>query len=721
MTAAAGLEIVSAGHAAVGPASGGSTGLGQGQGLFTNPGGISGSTTSDTTSTGSGATSFRAGWQNLLATLGGETSTSAGKDSLAQNLSSQTVATTAQAAGSATSGKATAAWLQQTGANNSSLLMAVAGNAATTASPTTSRASVAAPSAKESKDSKKDAASTTATGADTTGTAQTPVITVETGNAQGSALQPVPQPSQETAHTQSSDSGSSQDVLGGTGSSRSAFANLQDSDQPASSAKSDATAASNASQSSLTADSQEAGLATASQLADPAQTTSAFAANGRALRDQQAQASIQSGTAQTSLQTTAGSSSQASDSSSAAAKGALTGSSLSNSNEKAQTNLQTAQQIPASTARTGLKNDVSAATLSEGDSAKSTGSSAPTASSFSLSSQGSASGLNQRLEQSADQPGSATTASGTGKIAGSSSETTNSATSSDLALQADVAATQSNSNSNSNSTNVGSAASRNDRGTKQTTGKSVSGTSGAPASSDAAALVHAQAQPGTAAASSTILGANLAATAGTNGIVKPDGTGNSAAGDGTSTTTKTFAALDAGTGTAAWVSTGARQVEAGYKDPELGWVSVQATSSGGGVHATLVPGSTNAAEALSGHLAGLNTYLAESRSQVDSVTVAALDARSTGLGADHGTSRQGQGQGTGQGAGQEIAQNLGAGTGQGSGQGTPNQQSFAPQSVANPFTSSNSSQVDGSVAGVGSTAANTDAADANGAHISVMA
>jgi hypothetical protein len=218
----------------------------------------------------------------------------------------------------------------------------------------------------------------------------------------------------------------------------------------------------------------------------------------------------------------------------------------------------------------------------------------------------------------------------------------------------------------------------------------------------------------------------MAATAATNGIAKSDALGNSADGDGTSNTTKTFAALDAGTGagTPAWVSTGSKQVEAGYKDPELGWVGVQAKSSGGGVHATIVPGSTNAAEALSGHLAGLNTFLAENRSQVDTVTVAALDGRSTGLGADHGTSQQmsqGQGHGTSQGAGQEIAQNLGAGTGQASDQGTPNQQYFAPQSIATAITPSNSSQIDGSGATGGSTAANTDAADANGAHISVMA
>ncbi len=92
---------------------------------------------------------------------------------------------------------------------------------------------------------------------------------------------------------------------------------------------------------------------------------------------------------------------------------------------------------------------------------------------------------------------------------------------------------------------------------------------------------------------------------------------------------ETFAALDSGVGagtavgTPAWIHAGGQRVEAGFQDPALGWVGVRADLNGGSVHAAVVPGSSDAAQALSGHLAGLNTYLAEQHSPVATLTMAA--------------------------------------------------------------------------------------------------
>lgn len=91
-----------------------------------------------------------------------------------------------------------------------------------------------------------------------------------------------------------------------------------------------------------------------------------------------------------------------------------------------------------------------------------------------------------------------------------------------------------------------------------------------------------------------------------------------------------FAALDREISGAApvWVHSGAARAEAGFEDPALGWVAVRAQLDGGGVHASLVPGSTDAALALGGHLAGLNAYLAEHHAGVSAVTLSAAESRS---------------------------------------------------------------------------------------------
>jgi hypothetical protein len=66
----------------------------------------------------------------------------------------------------------------------------------------------------------------------------------------------------------------------------------------------------------------------------------------------------------------------------------------------------------------------------------------------------------------------------------------------------------------------------------------------------------------------------------------------------------------------------ARHAEAGYQDPTLGWVGVRAQSGGGGLLAAIVPASTEAAQALNGHLAGLNEFMSEHHGNGTTVTLA---------------------------------------------------------------------------------------------------
>lgn len=113
-----------------------------------------------------------------------------------------------------------------------------------------------------------------------------------------------------------------------------------------------------------------------------------------------------------------------------------------------------------------------------------------------------------------------------------------------------------------------------------------------------------------------------------------------------------FAELDRGTapGAPTWIHGGARQAEAGFQDPSLGWVGVRAEMTGGGVHATLVPDSSAAAGELGKQMEGLHTYLAEQRAPVTSLGMAAPPDRGAGAlgGGDagqqmqQGTDQQGQ-------------------------------------------------------------------------------
>jgi hypothetical protein len=175
-----------------------------------------------------------------------------------------------------------------------------------------------------------------------------------------------------------------------------------------------------------------------------------------------------------------------------------------------------------------------------------------------------------------------------------------------------------------------------------------------------------------------------------------------------------FATLDAaGTAKPAWIHAGTQRAEAGYQDPALGWVSVRADASGGGVHAELVPATADAAQALGGHLAGLNAFLAERHSSVDTVTVTAPEggwATSTGSSGSGGD--QGAGGAMQQGAGQQQA-----------GQQAADQQTTPDFAAQTGSTTSRAAA--GSTVEAAAIPAEVDRgatlADSQGRHISVMA
>jgi hypothetical protein len=90
-----------------------------------------------------------------------------------------------------------------------------------------------------------------------------------------------------------------------------------------------------------------------------------------------------------------------------------------------------------------------------------------------------------------------------------------------------------------------------------------------------------------------------------------------------------FAALDEdrAAATPTWIRAGAHQLEAGFQDPEMGWVAVRAHAETNGVHAALVPSSMEAAQSLGAHLSGLNAYLSDHHSSMQPVTMTAPEAR----------------------------------------------------------------------------------------------
>jgi hypothetical protein len=104
----------------------------------------------------------------------------------------------------------------------------------------------------------------------------------------------------------------------------------------------------------------------------------------------------------------------------------------------------------------------------------------------------------------------------------------------------------------------------------------------------------------------------------------------------------TFSALDADSSSAqpVWTHASARHAEAGYLDPNLGWVGVRADLDGHAVRATVLTSSTDAAQTLSQHMSSLGTYLQEQNSVVRSIGLAS----STGQDLQSGT-QPGAGQG----------------------------------------------------------------------------
>ena len=115
-------------------------------------------------------------------------------------------------------------------------------------------------------------------------------------------------------------------------------------------------------------------------------------------------------------------------------------------------------------------------------------------------------------------------------------------------------------------------------------------------------------------------------------------------------THETFSALDGADSAAraSWVHAGAHHAEAGFEDPSLGWVAVRAGVSGGGISATILPGSADASQALGAHMAGLNEYLAEHHTPVESLTLAAQQHAGGDAGMGQGAEQQGRQQ-TGEG------------------------------------------------------------------------
>jgi hypothetical protein len=169
----------------------------------------------------------------------------------------------------------------------------------------------------------------------------------------------------------------------------------------------------------------------------------------------------------------------------------------------------------------------------------------------------------------------------------------------------------------------------------------------------------------------------------------------------------TFAALDSTSGSAAssWTHAGARHAEAGFQDPSLGWVGVRADLNAGGVHATVIPGSTDAAQALGGHMAGLNAYLSDEHAHVETLTLAVPESRDAGVS-------------TGQNSGQGTNQNANQDTGQGSGQNNFSESPANTQAMMPATLSPREEQ--GSVLS-GTLGNGMSGASQQGGHISVMA
>jgi len=97
---------------------------------------------------------------------------------------------------------------------------------------------------------------------------------------------------------------------------------------------------------------------------------------------------------------------------------------------------------------------------------------------------------------------------------------------------------------------------------------------------------------------------------------------STAVGSGDAVVHDAFSALDATPGVRpTWQHATARNAEAGFQDPALGWIGVRADRGDGGVHAVLVPGTPHGALELGKHMEGIQAYLSEQHTQLASLKI----------------------------------------------------------------------------------------------------
>jgi hypothetical protein len=180
-----------------------------------------------------------------------------------------------------------------------------------------------------------------------------------------------------------------------------------------------------------------------------------------------------------------------------------------------------------------------------------------------------------------------------------------------------------------------------------------------PAEDRATALQHGSSTQVNHAAAAIQDGSNPALErnpAGERGLGAPasNQTGEVSGAGARTNTQETFSALDAepAQGASTWIHAGPQHAEAGFQDPSLGWVGVRADLGGSGIHAALVPGSGEAAQVLGSQMAGLNAYLTEHHTPVETLTLASAGSHGNDSLMEQGSNQSPQ-QGSGQGSGQD--------------------------------------------------------------------
>jgi hypothetical protein len=163
-----------------------------------------------------------------------------------------------------------------------------------------------------------------------------------------------------------------------------------------------------------------------------------------------------------------------------------------------------------------------------------------------------------------------------------------------------------------------------DSDAKQTVGRSETRAASRGAAGETVADATPVVASQTATAGIASIGLRTPAAAQLSSAPASDRAQTSTATSAASSAQDTFSALDRGTslGTPTWTHAGGQHAEAGFSDPALGWVGVRADLSASGIHATLVPDSAEAAQALNGHLAGLSSHLVEQQAPVVSLSMA---------------------------------------------------------------------------------------------------